>query len=254
MLLLVWRLVRELPNSEPSDRGESKMRKILVLTVFTLLFASTSFAQSSDSVHVEVLVGYANLQAEGLPNRDQQNTFSDRFFGDRTGLHGVIAEATVYLPSGFGLTGDFSFNKRTRNFTGGVNSGRGSLENQVFNFLAGPQYKWRRADSHLEPFGHALFGVARTRFRASNTQTVGSTTTTTSFTTTSTDFAMGLGGGLDVRVNNRFAIRTIQFDYNPVFFRSRSIDALSSVGAIQPFRLENQRQDNLRFGFGVVVR
>src|SRR4051812_19420899 len=107
------------------------MNKSLFLTVFTVIFASTAFAQSSDSVHVEVLVGYSNLQAEGLPNSDQQNTFSDRFFGDRTGLHGVITEATVYMPNGFGITGDFSFNERNRGFSGGVNNGFGNLETQV---------------------------------------------------------------------------------------------------------------------------
>ena len=73
----------------------------------------------------------------------------------------------------------------------------------------------------------------------------------TSFDTGATDFAMAVGGGVDVRLSDNFSLRLIQVDYAPVFLKDRSIGRLGAAGAIVPFTLEGQRQDNIRISVGL---
>ncbi|MBV9209147.1 MAG: outer membrane beta-barrel protein [Acidobacteria bacterium] len=241
------------------------MLKLLAIGLLLSLSAAAAFAQTTrtgsipvtDKLGPEVFVGYSNLQAEGLPSGDQNNTFSNNLFGDRTGLHGFNSEFTYYLTRHFGLTADFSFNQRRRSFTttvaGGTATLQNSLDTRVVNILGGPQVRFPN-QTRATPFVHALFGVANTRFEAEAEQTTAGGTFTNSFTTNATDFAMALGGGLDINVSDRVALRVFQIDYNPVFLRNRSINILGQAGAIQPQRLESNRQDNIRLSFGVTIK
>lgn len=231
------------------------MRKLLFLSLLTALCALPATAQTTaDDRRPEFFVGYSNLQAEGLPERNTTTgSFSDDLFGERTGLHGINVSATGYLTPRFGLTGDFSYHARDRNFTP-VGGGEGDIDTRVINILGGPQVRFPN-QTRATPFLRALFGVANTRFNvSSSTQPAGGGTVTSSFSTNATDFAMALGGGLDVRVGERVGLRVFQIDYNPVFLRDRSINVLGGAGAIQPTRLESNRQDNIRLGFGVVFK
>ena len=54
-----------------------------------------------------------------------------------------------------------------------------------------------------------------------------------------------------MRVNDKFKVRVIQVDYTPVFLGDRAISVLGQAGVLQPVTLEGQRQDNVRFSFGV---
>lgn len=232
------------------------MRKLSLLFLLTLLCALPCAAQTAagDDRRPEFFVGYSNLQAEGLPERNTTTgSFSDDLFGERTGLHGINVAATGYLTPRFGLTGDFSYNARDRNFTP-AGGGEGDIDTRVINVLGGPQVRFPN-QTRSTPFLRALFGVANTRFNvSSSTQPAGGGNITNSFSTNATDFAMALGGGLDVRVGERVALRVFQIEYNPVFLRERSISVLGGAGAIQPTRLESNRQDNIRLGFGVTFK
>ena len=213
-----------------------------------LLGAPSVWAQSSKSA--EVFVGYSNLQAEGIPDRNNPGVvFDDDFFDRRKGIHGFNAAVTGYFGSYLGLTGDFSFNQTTdeNDFTGG----RDALETRVVYFMAGPTLKANNTN-RFQPFARVLAGGAHTRFEASTERTVSGGTSRTSFDVSSTDFAMAVGGGLDVRLSDRVSLRVIQIDYAPVFLRDRSISVLGQAGAVQTFTLEGQRQDNIRFSFGIV--
>ena len=244
------------------------MHKLITLVLLMLMAATAALAQTGTAsgggggvttatTGPEVFVGYSNLQAEGLPNEDQTTTFSDRLFGQRTGLHGLTSELTNYFTPRLGLTGDFSYNQRNRNFdninTGGTVNGTGSLRTRVIQFLGGPTVRFPTT-GRWTPFLHALAGVANTKFEAESRTTLTTGTVTRSFETSSTDFAMALGGGLDVQVNERVGIRAFQFDYNPIFLRSRSLDILATAGAVQAGRLESKRQDNLRLSVGVTIK
>lgn len=139
------------------------------------------------------------------------------------------------------------------NFTP-AGGGEGDIDTRVLNFLAGPQVRFPN-QTRATPFLRARFGVANTRFNvSSSTQPAGGENVTSTFSTSATDFAMALGGGPDVRVGERVALRVFQIDYNPVFLRDRSISVPGGAGAIQPTRLESNRQDNIRLGFGVTFK
>ena len=233
------------------------MRKFLFLVLFVLISAPFSFAQSTDDGQgPEVFVGYSNLQSEGLTgfqNNQQNQNPIDRAFGDRTGLNGIHVAATGFFTPRVGITGDFSFHQKDREFTG--TGTENELNTRRFNFTAGPTVKFRN-NTRVQPFLHALGGVANTRFEAetrTTTTTGGATTTTSEFDTSSTDFTLFLGGGLDVRASDRVSIRAFQFDYNPVFLRDSTIERLGGTGAINT-NLEGQRADNVRFSIEVVFK
>lgn len=73
---------------------------------------------------------------------------------------------------------------------------------RLFNFLVGPELKLRN-HTRLTPFADALFGLAHT---STFFHTSGSSLNFTG-TTADTGFAMAFGGGLDVRLTNRFSFR-----------------------------------------------
>lgn len=225
------------------------MQKFFIAFALVLLAAPLARAQSD--VRSEIFVGYSNLQAEGVPDRnDPSNTFSSNFFDRRKGLNGVLVSGAGYFNSVIGLKGDFSFhrNSDSSSLVAGV---RDSIDTDVYYFMGGPVLKFRN-DSRVEPFVHALAGGAHTRFDVSTTRNVTGGTTRTNFEVGSTDFAAAVGGGVDVRLGERFSIRAFQIDYAPVFLRDRSINVLGAAGAIQPITLEGQRQDNVRLSIGVV--
>lgn len=221
-----------------------------MLLAFGCLILLSPFALAQSERRAEFFIGYSNLQAEGIPDRDDPNdVLAGDFFERRGTLHGVNAALTGFLSSWFGVTGDFSFNRKRdkTNFT----NGRDSIDTDVYYFMGGPTIKARNA-SRFEPFGRVLAGGAHTRFDVSSRRDVTGGTVTNSFDTSSTDFAMAVGGGLDIRLGDRFSIRAFQVDYAPVFLRDRTINVLGGAGAIQPVTLEGQRQDNWRFSVGLV--
>jgi opacity protein-like surface antigen len=224
------------------------MKNIFLIFGCLLMLSSAAFAQGGKPV--SFFAGYSNLQAEGRFDPDNPNqTFNDDFFERRRGAHGVNLAIAGYPTKVFGIKGDFSFHRNNddTNFT----TGRNSVETQVYYFMGGPIVKFRNA-ARVEPFVHALAGGAHTRFVVDSQTTVANGTTRSTFETSSTDFAAAIGGGIDVRVCDRFSIRAIQVDYAPIFLRDRSINVLGNAGALQPFTLEGQRQDNIRISVGIV--
>jgi opacity protein-like surface antigen len=221
------------------------MLKTLLATVACILITAP-FVSAQQSP--EVFVGYSNLQGEGLPARNDPNwPFNTSFFSSRTTLHGVNAAITGYMEN-FGITGDFSFNRkgRTEDFTGG----RDNQHTDVFYFLGGPTVKFNKT-GRAQPFTRVMAGAAYTRFKASREFDTSTGTNTNSFVVGSTDFTASVGGGLDIRAGERAKIRVIQLDWAPVFLKDRTVNVLGSAGIIEPATLNGQRQDNWRFSFGV---
>ena len=231
-----------------------KSRYLMVLLVISSALAGVPSNAQVVGKNLKVFVGYSNLQAEGLQNNNTPpGIFDTDFFRDRTTLHGINASVTGAF-KGIGLTGDVSYNRNSQNadFTGGT----GSDNLDVAYFMGGPAFHYV-GDKRVEPFARILAGGAYTNREVSSTLTLppgsGASTATSSFNTSSTSFAMGVGGGLDVRLGDGpVRLRIIQIDYTPIFFKDRSIDVLGSNGAIQPYNLEGQRADNVRFAFGIV--
>ena len=186
-----------------------------------------------------------------MPDRDDANNFfSNDFLIHRSTLHGVNGEVMLYpiASSLIGLTGNISFNRKDRSAE--IRTGSNSENTNVWYFMAGPSYVFPD-QGRLVPFVRILAGIAHTGYEAAIKRSAANGNLRTTFNIGSTDFAMAFGAGLDVRVNDRFKIRIIQADYAPIFSGDRAVAVLGQAGVLQPRFLDAQRQDNIRFSFGV---
>lgn len=147
----------------------------------------------------------------------------------------------------FGIKGSVSGAYGNDDFSGtftdpntGTYSYRVKTNTSVYNFLGGVQIKNNASKGRFKPFAHALGGVAVTRSKFRTTCTSGNCPAyifgldDVSFS--DTHFAGALGGGLDIKINERLDFRAIQVDYNPIFRGGGSWD------------------HNVRFGVGFVFK
>jgi len=213
------------------------------------MFCSVSLFAQSDR-KAEVFVGYSNLQAQGLPDKNNvTGIFSSDFLNNRSTLHGFATEVSGFLSGNFGLTGSFSFNENKQSNTTSFRNDE--IKTDILYFMGGPSFKVGNS-SRFQPFVRVMAGGAHTRFDVNSERAFPSGTLTNSFNTHTTDFAMGAGGGLDWRVKDKLKIRLFQVDYTPIFLRDQSVQRLTDAGAIEPVTLSGQRMDNVRFVFGIV--
>jgi opacity protein-like surface antigen len=216
------------------------MRKLLFLSTLIALCASLGYAQ--DRPRPEFFVGYSfESMDSGIKSIDFAGTaIPGTSLEQRYKLNGFNVSGTGYLRKWFGITGDFSagFERRIDNF--------GTLQTRaefsVYNITAGPQVKFF-SNRRATPFVHALFGVARRSLK--ETVDVAAASPITFAEDSTTSFAMNLGGGIDVRLNDRIDIRVIQVDYNPIFLKSRIVEDVNFPG---------RTAQGLRFSIGLVFK
>src|SRR6185369_16843923 len=113
----------------------------------------------------------------------------------------------------FGIKGDFSAHFNNDSSRGPVTACSPvcttvtqdfELKTRVYNFLAGPEFKARNS-TRFAPFVHALAGFAHT----SATFTTPGPTHILFLKRNDSSFAMGLGGGLDIRASQRVSFRAM---------------------------------------------
>lgn len=118
-------------------------------------------------------------------------------------FHGWNSSVTGNVTKRFGIVADFS------GHYGNELEGSILVKKDAYSFLFGPRFSAR--GKRLTPFVYALFGA--TRFHES------ATVSGQKLSDSDTGFSSALGGGLDVKVNDRVAIRAFQIDYfRPNFF------------------------------------
>ena len=118
-------------------------------------------------------------------------------------FHGWDSSITGNVTKRFGIVADFNGQY------GNELEGSILVKQDAHSALFGPRYSFR--GKKLTPFVYALFGV--TRFHES------ATVSGQKFSASDTGFGSAVGVGLDVRVNDRVAIRVFQIDYfRPNFF------------------------------------
>ena len=207
------------------------MRTAILLAVLIACPAQLARAQD-DGRKVEVFGGYSYLTTD----LEEPDAPLDRF----DNLNGLNVAVTGYATKRLGATFDFAayFRNQTETIPGGTIRFR----SRSFNYLGGPQFRLPN-HTRMTPFVHALAGVSNNRFAYRATAT-GATTPAADVSVSVTDFALALGGGLDVRVNRRVALRLFQVEYNPVFLRDRP--ELNTQGG--------RRVDNVRYSIGLVFK
>ena len=134
-------------------------------------------------------------------------------------FHGWNASVTGNVNKWFGVTADFS------GYHGGTSEPNFEERQSANTYMVGPKFSLRR--KRVTPFAYALFGGARIHSRATEFGQLSIATDTGS--------GIALGGGLDVRVNDRIAIRAFQRDYLRV-------------------NLFNEVNNRGRLSFGLVLR
>ena len=216
------------------------MRKFLFLATLVAFCASLTCAQ--DRSRPEFFVGYSfeNIDS-GIKNRDFAGTgIPSTTLEQRYKLNGFNLSGTGYITKRFGITGDFSagFERRIDDF-GIVQT---EAEFSIYNITAGPQVKFF-GNSRATPFVHALFGAARRSLKEKVNAAPASSITFAEDNITS--FAMNLGGGVDVRLNDRIDIRVIQIDFNPIFLRKRTVEDVVFPG---------RTARGVRFSVGLVIK
>ena len=132
-------------------------------------------------------------------------------------LQGVDASITGNVNHWFGVTADYSGHFGSEQVSGI------RLHKTAHTVQFGPRFSKR--GKRLTPFAHALFGATRFKQFA--------TIDDTYIYETATGFTSTVGGGLDVRVTKRVAIRAFQIDYfRPNFFGISDNRLRASFGVV----------------------
>ncbi len=190
------------------------MKKIILSICMIYLLNLGIFSQSFDDYNKnEFFVGYVGRIAE------RERSFKGFETAYARNVHQYV-----------GLKASFSSAFDVRKFRG--SSAKSTLT--THRLVGGIQVKNNASDNRIKPFAHFLVGVGN---RESN---FSSTINSTRFS--DTGFATNIGGGLDIKINKRFDIRT-QVDLE--FMRLKETPTTPS---------EFKRIDSVGFTIGIVIK
>jgi opacity protein-like surface antigen len=227
----------EIVRKRKINRGVCmKIRSGLFLAAI-VLFGTVSFAQ--DNPKLEVSLDYSYVHANPQ-NNNAVPAFS---------LNGGGGSVAYYFTKYIGIQGDLQgYGSNTHSFTLPatspycLNDGSPcpvSAQGNLFTYNVGPVFKYRT--KHFEPFAEALFGGAHSNFYGNLYQSCGGTCTSISTSPSNNAFDFIVGGGLDIPITSKIAIRPAQIDY-----------LLTRFG--NAFTGGNNNQSNLRYQAGIVFR
>jgi opacity protein-like surface antigen len=229
------------------------MKQLATLATLVLIFATTALAQD-DYKKYEFFGGYSALHLDNLAG-DTSNAAINDVLGEKQTLRGFNLAAGINFHKYVGAKFDYSLHLREDEFT--RPAGSGTVDTTLQNFLGGIQIKNNSEDGPtLKPFGHALFGVAVQKVDVDSPQ-LPAVFGISDFHTNETSFAMAFGGGLDIKLNNRFDLRIVQIDWNIINRGDQQTGIVlvptpnQTVGS--PFVIQGTRQDNLRLSIGIVI-
>jgi hypothetical protein len=202
------------------------MGRFVTVILFALL-SSLVMAQETAAPKAEIFGGYSYL-------RNNSN-----------GFNGFTGQGTVNLSRYFGVTAQVDGNYRSAaNLSSFSILGISPSANQhLYDFLAGPTATARFGKNSV--FAHALFGVAHSSLNAGvGLPIIGGISTGL---TSASGFAMAFGGGVDLGLTRRIALRVAQIDYLRTQFNATDalLTGLSTTGA---------RQNSWRYSAGIVFR
>jgi opacity protein-like surface antigen len=226
-----------------------------LLTMATLILISTATAMGQDEYkRFEFFGGYSALFVDNLAG-DTSSPAIDDVLGDRQTLRGFNLAAGYNFHKYIGAKFDYSLHLREDEFTRPL--GSGTIDTTLQNFLGGIQVKNNSEDGpSFKPFAHALFGIAVQKLDVDSPQ-LPALFGISDFHTNETSFAMAFGGGLDIKLNDRFDLRVVHIDWNIINRGDQETGIVLAPTPFQtvgtPFVIPGMRQDNLRLGIGIVI-
>lgn len=217
------------------------MRRMIFLAIGLLLFSIPSFAQEVIYPKAEVFGGFSMSSIPGIaPTYDPTTGLPTSY--SRKSFMGWQASAGFNLTHQLGIVGDFGGQYASIPSATILGVTIPSFSMNTYQFLFGPQLSFRKP--RVTPFVHALFGASKLG--------VGTTVTGVPVTVgaSSTGFGMGLGGGLDINVSDRLALRVPQFDWTPRHFAGTTTTVLGTTVTVPG----SWSTGEIRFGIGVVIK
>lgn len=213
------------------------LQRLLLAVLTALLLLSCMLANAQDEGNWQLFGGYSYFRAETEPQLAP--------FGlDHINANGWEASVTNYPWNWFGATFDVSGAyanptlKVPANYFGpGLPPSNISESNLIhtsaYTLMFGPSVAYRKSKA-VQPFAHFLLGgvFAKASLTGRGAALVGST-----YATSDWSFGYALGGGADIRITDKIAIRG-QGDWIRSSFQN----------------LNNDRQNNIRVSAGVVYR
>ena len=190
--------------------------KLLSLFLLVLVFAAPCAAQTTPQTTPpwEIFVGYS-LQRSDVREYFKTSPIIYASRGGYVNLNGWDASVTENINHWFGGTIDFSGHYKSPVVATTTN------REQMYSIMYGPRFSYRAPG--FTPFFHVLLGVAHADVKV----------TPTGPRASDSSFAAAAGGGLDLNIGSKAAIRLFQAEY----FRT------SLLGT---------RQDGLRASAGIV--
>jgi opacity protein-like surface antigen len=215
------------------------MRRMIFLAIGLFLFSIPSFAQEVIYPKAEVFGGFS---MSSIPGVTTFNPATGAPTVSRKSLMGWQASANYNLTHHLGIVGDFGgqYGSVAGATVLGVTIPGYSMN--TYQFLFGPQVVFR--GSRVTPFAHAMFGGIREGIGSTTVTVAGVSVTTPGVS--STGLGMGIGGGLDINISDRLALRVPQFDWTP-----RHIPGTTVLGVTVP---GTWATGQIRFGIGVVIK
>lgn len=223
------------------------MKRLVAFLALMFLLAPAALAQSDEYKRWEFFGGYSALSFDNLGG-DTNNVNVNDVLGDKNTLRGFELSLTGNFHKYVGAKFDYSLHLREDNFAPAT--GSGTIDTTVQNFLGGIQLKNNKEDGpRFKPFAHALFGVAVQKIDVDSTQ-LPALFGLNDFSVNETSFSMAFGGGIDIKLNDRFDLRAGQIDWNII---RRGDQQFPGITPGQTIVLPNTRQDNLRLSVGIVI-
>jgi opacity protein-like surface antigen len=226
-----------------------------LVTVATLILVSTITALAQDDYKkFEFFAGYSALYLDNLAG-DTGSPAVDDVLGEKQNLRGFNLAGVYNFHKFVGAKFDYSLHLREDNFTRPL--GSGTIDTSLQNILGGIQIKNNMVDGpRFKPFGHALFGIAVQKVDV-DSPNLPAVFGISDCHTNETSFAMAFGGGLDIKLNDRFDLRVVQIDWNIINRGDQQTGIVLAPTPFQtvgsPFFIPGTRQDNLRLGIGIVI-
>jgi hypothetical protein len=220
---------------------KSFQRVLDAIVMFTVLISAASISAAQDCCpRGETFAGYSFLSADAKTDGIISPEFDSRYAMSRTG-YGVPLNGfnqAINLSKRFAAVLDYSHNHKEliiNNLKVGQTSFASAEAGINTNlFLFGVRLNNRSEGSNF--FGQAMIGGFNRKVEAKDIAL------SNSMTLTRTDLAFALGGGADMSVGKRIAIRIFQVDY--ILARGK---ADSPPG-------DNRLSNNFRFQIGLVFR
>jgi hypothetical protein len=200
------------------------MRRLISLTtglaIGLFVLSIPSFAQEVNYPKAEVFGGFS-IASAAVSSTDPVTGLTASL---RESFLGWQGSANLNVTHHLGIVGDF----------GGQYKTVAGIPLNSYQFLFGPRIAFR--GPRVTPFVHAMFGGVKEGIGSfSITDPITGLTISTP-SVSSTGLGMAMGGGLDVNLSDRLALRVPQFDWTPMH-----------VGGIW-------EKNVIRIGIGIVVK